>query len=266
MRLLLPDSIVVEPLVSVLEAEGVSMGRGPAYEALDVLLKGGADVALVPTLTVLRHLSDVDVLPGVALSMWDYPFARIVLRQGLDTPAKTLAVDPAAAQEAFLAHLLLSEHYGFTPQIVPVTRPDLGALDAYDAVLLTGDAVPLTATDHVALDIGQEWYELTNYPLPWGLFVTRKDAAIPPWRRALLDAVQTWEEQQALWLRAREMPEVLHSFFAEHLRFRFDDLAIAALTELRDYLFQRGALDEVADLPIADLPDEEGDEDRDPLL
>lgn len=266
MRLLLPDSLAIEPLVSMLGAKGVAMGRGTAHDALPLLLQGGADVAYVPTLEVLKHVEDVDVMPGVALSAWNYPFARLVLRETLGTPVRTLAVDPSALQEAFLAHLLLSEHYSSTPEIVPMTHPRVDALDAYDAVLLTGNDVPLVSTDHPSLDLGQEWYELVNYPMVWGLFVTRRGEAQPSWRRTLLDAVQTWEEQQALWLRAREMPEVLYDFFAEHVRFRFDDLAVASLTELRDYMFERRALDEVADLPIADLPDEEGDDARDPLL
>lgn len=263
MRVALPDILSAEPLVSVLEAEGVAVGRGPSHEALGLLLDGSVDVALVPTLTALRRVADVDVMPGVALSTWDYPFARVVLKNGFERPVRTLAVDPAYAQEAFLAHLLLTEHYGQTVELVAHPHPGLAALETHDAVLAVGnDAALLHAQmpDAVVLDLGQEWYELANYPMVWGLFVTRKGEAEMRWRQTLLAAVKTVEEQQALWLRAREMPEVLHAYFAESVRFRFDDLAVAGLTELRDYLFQRGALEEVSDLPIAELPDEDDDE------
>ncbi len=266
MRVALPESLVVEPLVSALEFDGIAFGRMPHQEALEQLKTGGTDVALLPTLTVLQHLEEVDVMPGVALSSWDYPFARVLLRDGLSTPVKSLAVEPVDAQEAFLAHLMLSEHYGQITQLVPLDHTSIEVLDTYDAVLVTGNKVPLL-TDAPGLDLGQEWYELVNYPMVWGLFAVRKGEAEPLWRRLLLDAVQRVEDQQALWLRAREMPVILHAFFSEDLRFRFDDLAVASLTELRDYLFQRGAIEEVADLPIADLPDDDRDEDtREPLL
>ncbi len=265
MQILLPENLALEPLVAALTSEGVAIGRGPAAEALPLLLRGGADVALVPTFDVLRNAEQVDVMPGVAFSTWDYPFARLVLK-GLDKPTGTLAADPALTQEILLASVLLGEHYGFTPQVVPVVHPRVEHLETHDAVLVVGNDAPLLDAAGVVMDLGREWYELVNYPMVWGLFVTRKGEAQPAWRRALLDAVALWETQQALWLRAREMPEVLHSFFSEGIRFRFDDLAVASLTELREYLFERRALDEVTDLPIADLPDEEGDADRDPLL
>ncbi len=266
MQLLLPETHAIAPLVQALTARGAALARGPQHEALPLLLRGGADVALVSTLDALRHVDDIDVVPGVAFSTWDNPFARVFLKNGLGAPVETLAVSPAAAQEVFVAHLLLGEHYGFTPRVAPVVHPRLDCLADHDAVLVAGDEAPLLAFDGVALDLGREWYELAGYPMVWGLFVTRRGEAQPPWRRALLDAVGTWETQQALWLRAREMPAVLHDFYAEHVRFRFDDLAVAGLNELRDLLFERGALDEVSDLPIAELPDEEGDDTLDPLL
>lgn len=238
--------------------------RVPAHTAADVLAAGDADVALVPPLAVFRAPERFAVLPGVALSAWDYPYARLLLRGGLGAAVETVAFDPHEAQAVLLARLLLREHYGFAPRFVPVEGPTAATLTSADAVLVTGAAAVRSAVGDdagtAALDLGQEWYELANYPFVWGLFVTRPGEATPEAIRLLLAATAAAEAQRGYWVRSREMPEVLHAFYAESLRLRLDDLATASLTELAEHFFSLGVLDEYPEIPYAALPDDAADD------
>lgn len=261
LRIALPDSMTADLLASGLaqgpDRAAVEVVRVPEASAVALLAAERADVALVPTLTVLRHTELFDVLPPVAVSSWGYPYARVFLRGDLGRPIQTLAFDPRAQQEVLLARLILKEHYGQTPGFVPLPAPDLAALEAHDAVLLTGPDVPTLTAPGLSFDLGQEWYELSNYPMVWGLFAARHGAGTSEMRRVLRRGVAAAEARRPMWLRSHEMPESLHAFYAEDLRYRLDDLALAGLSELGELLFEQGSLDEVPTVPFATLPDDD---------
>ncbi len=276
-RLAIWDTLPAEFFISGLSAGAVRLPvaleivRCSAPEALEQLLSGEVDVALVPTLDVLLHNDEVDALPAVALSSWKHPYARIVLRQGF-MQIGSLALDPRYAQEAFIAQVVLQEHYGQTPQPVAyedATRDELLRGDE-DACLLVGNDVPALQTGLLTLDLGQEWYELANYPMVWGLFAVRRGEGNPVLVKTLRRLARAAEAQREIWAQTREMTPELHAYFLENLRLRLDDLAMASLTEFREYLFYFQITDEVPDLPLYTIPedeeDEEEDEDEVPLL
>jgi predicted solute-binding protein len=232
------------------------------------LLKQQVDVALVPTTMVLQGAEGFDVIPDVAVSSWKYPFARVVLKEGLESRELTLACDRRAVQEQFVATVALREHYQLGAEAVPYDAPD----DPLD--LLRGDenAALLTSTALGALpdlgrlgggglvmDLGQEWFELAKYPMVWGLFVTREDTLGADTTAALRDRLHAAEERRPDWVEQAEHP-LLEEFFAEDLRLRFDDLAVASLTELKHYLFYDDVIGHVPDLSFAPLPEAEEEE------
>ena len=225
------------------------------------LRTGEADVALLPTTRILRHPGDYDVLSAVALSSWTYPYARLVLKNGLRGSTRTVATHPDDAQEAFLARIFLKEHYDLTLDFVSHEGSLRERLDAgEDAALLVGKDVPtLQIEKGLALDVGQEWYEMAQYPMVWGLFATRKDEADPDMIRTLRGVAEAAEEHRGMWLQSREMPEPLHNFYAESMRLRLGRLATASLTELREHFFYYEVTDEVPDVPFIYLPDDEQD-------
>ena len=232
------------------------------------LLDGDADVALVPSLVVFSHPAVFDVLPVAAFSSWKYPFARIVLRKGLGEVA-SVAVGGGDPQAALLARIVLKEHYGLDPAFAPHdgATPDALLAGGHDAALVTGPAVPTLTTPHATLDLGQEWFELVNYPMVWGLFCARRDEAQPPMVDGLREAVKAIEARRDVFMQAREMPPALHAFFADDLRVRFDDLATASLTEFRQFLYYYHVTDEIPELPLFAEPEDFSDDDDDaPLL
>lgn len=228
----------------------------PAQSAIDELLTGRTDVALVHTLEALEHADEVDVLPAVALSAWKYPFARLILRKGLAEPSAIIARADGFDQENTLARIILKEHYGMTPEFVSVDDDDA----SIDRIVVSTDLEG--TSDSLVLDLGQEWSELTGYPMIWGVFATRKGEVDDGLIHHIRGIVQTSEDRMSLWLSSQDLTPAMHDFYSEQMRLHLDDLAIAGLTELRQFLFYYGVFDEVRELPVVFLTqNEDGEED-----
>lgn len=263
-----PAEFMVSGFTSGKIASPFEIQRRTIPECERMLADGSTDVAMVPTLSVLRDPEAYDVLPAVALSSWSYPYARLVLKRGLERKVGRVVYNPVCEQEAFLARLILKEHYRMAPEFVPLegaSQEELVQADE-DACLVVGVDVPLWNSEALWLDLGQEWYELANYPMVWAFFATQKGKATPEITRAVRDNVRAAERQRGIWVRAQETAQTLHAFYAEDLRVRFDDLVVASLTEYRQYLFYYQMLVDMPEIPFAYLPEDEDDEGREPEL
>lgn len=231
------------------------------------LIQGEVDIALLPSTLALQAADSVDVIPSVGLVSWKYPYARLVWSGGLHDYPKTVAYDRRVSQERFVARVIMQEHYGEEPAFVPYDGLSPRALldTEEDAALLVGNDVPAMEVDTFSMDIGREWYELTNYPMVWGLFVMRRDQATDEITEALVDGRKAAEENRDVWVMAQETSARLGEFYRENLRSALDRLAIASLTELRQYMFYYDLTDEVPDLPFVFLGQStRDDDDREP--
>ena len=264
----LPDLPVYDLLARGLERAGAAVERAPTHEVARRLVAGRCDIAAMPTLDVLRMADDLSVLPSVAVSSWSYPYARLLLKSDLGDPISTVAFEPTAQQEVVLARLVLREHYGITPSFVPVPEATAALVGPYDAVLVTGASAPTVWAPGVALDLGQEIYELTQYPMVWALFVTRVGEATPEMLRAVKRAAAEAEANRAAWLRTMETTPALAEFYGTDLRVRYDDLVTASLTEITDLLYQQNVLEDSPEIPLVVFADEDVDDDEglDPLV
>ena len=210
------------------------------YDAVAALREDRADLALVPTLDVLRDPEAFELLPGVALVGEQDPLLRLVLGSPLDQ-IRRIAFDPRYGQAALLAQIVLKEHYGARPSFSPVD-PAI----PLDATLADRDAafVPLgteTGT-HVALDLGQEWTELTLRPMVWGLVAARAGALDADDARALAEAAAVPpEETEAL----------------RHYQLTLDGYGHAGLDELVSHLYYHRVLDDLPALPFVATPQED---------
>ena len=222
------------------------------------LVEGDVDVALLPTMLALQAHEAIDVIPSVGLVSWKYPYARLAWTEGLHDFPETVAYERRIAQERLLARVIFQEHYGAEPTFVPydvATPTDL--LDTEeDAALLVGPNVPSLQLSPFTMDVGREWYELSNYPMVWGLFVTRRDQATDALIETLIDSAKAAEENRDVWVQAQETTEALNEFYREDLRTGLDKLAIARLTEFRKYMFYYDITDDIPDLPFVFLDDE----------
>jgi chorismate dehydratase len=255
---------------ATLGRDQVQIERRDPHECESLLKAGYVDAALIPTLDLLRDSEPYDVLPAVAISSWNYPFARLHLPHGLDRPVKKVAFHPRHRQEILLTQILLKEHYGHQPVFAPVDSNSVTDMLATggDAALGVGTGEAVGAADLVTLDLGQEWYELSNYPMVWGLFAVLKGQASIEMVEMLREFGTVADAHRALWTSARETTPELHEFFREDLRVRLDDLAVASLTELRQYLFFYNITEEVVEIPFVIIhtdEDEENPDDEDDL-
>ncbi len=199
------------------------------------------DVALIPTTAVLLGGDTLRILPEAAVSSWSYPYARIALSRGVEQ-IKSVACPEPSAQEALMARIILQEHYGRRP--VFVARPEAELRHAADdGCLLIGPELPGDSTLGTMLDLGQEWYELAQYPMVWGLFVTLADAATPGIAKQVKAVVREAEVLAGAW-------PVDPSFYADSLRLRMDDVVIASLSRIREYLYYYKVTSELGELPI----------------
>lgn len=238
--------------------------RYPPEECAAQFVQGEADVALLPTTMALKTYDSLDAIPSVGLVAWKYPYARLVWSGGLHDFPETIAYNRRHMQEQFVARVILHEHYQIDPDFVGYD--DIGPhelLDASeDASLLVGPDVPALQTEGFAMDLGREWYELVNYPMVWGLFVTKRGEADKEIIKPLIANAEAAEEHREMWVQAQETPANLHEFYSEELRVRIDRLGIASLTELRTYLFYYNVMDEIPDMPFAYLEEDEEEEDE----
>jgi len=222
------------------------------------------DVALLPTMLALQASDAIDVFPSVGLVSWRYPYARLVWSGGLHDFPETIAYDRRVSQERVMARIILQEHYQIDPTFVPYddvpppTLLDMGE----DAALLVGPNVPSFQADPFEIDLGQEWYELTNYPMVWGLYVTKRGHATDEMIEALIASAQAAEENRDVWVQAQETSASLNAFYREDLRTGLDRLAIASLTEFRQYLFYYDVTEDIPDLPLVSLDEDEEEEEE----
>jgi hypothetical protein len=114
------------------------------------------------------------------------------------------------------------------------------------------------------MDLGREWYELTNYPMVWGLFVMKRGRATTALVEAMMAAGQHAKAHRADWIEQENPPEALREFYTDDLRTGIGRLERASLTDFRTYLFYYNVADEIPDMPfVSEDPDSAREEDDD---
>lgn len=227
-------------------ASDMLVERTTAARAMELLQARQVDVALLPSSAVLCEARALAVLPDAAVASWSYPWASIVLRREAHA-LRTVAYNPSCRQEEFMAKTVLREHYGVAPTFVPVAQgTDPLRVDA-DASLVVGRQ--MTGDPGRVLDLGQEWFELAQYPMVWGVFAALRPAATPSMATRIAALAQDAEDV-ALSLARGSVRESERRFYAESLRLQMDDITVAGLTELTDQLYFAGLIQDLSALPM----------------
>ncbi|MEM6782111.1 MAG: MqnA/MqnD/SBP family protein [Bacteroidota bacterium] len=239
----------------------------------DALIRGHADVGLVPTLDVLLKPDLYDLVPGVGVVSEPWPYARLAVRAPLDQ-IEEVGFDPRDRQEALLAQTLLREHYGLRPSFRPADPASQSAAERYathDALLLVGDDAQAVAQDvageGVVLDLGYEWLELTLRPMVWGLLAAPAGSLDIAEALALRDAARHAEQARSEAIaraggaNAGGTPDPASALrLAGVASFTLDGYALDGLEQWIQHLYFHGTLEEPPELRWIELPSEEGDE------
>ncbi len=213
----------------------------------ELLRQRQVDVALLPVTRALAAADELDIVPGGAVSSWGYPFARMRIRRDLQQ-AGTLGCTSEQGLEAFMSRVILKEHYGREVALTPNSTADIE--------LLTGTASLNQADDPTTLDLGQEWYELSQYPMIWGLYVCLKGTATDAMVEMLTTLTKEAETIAQEW-GARSSSHA-DQFFGGSLRLRLDDVTVAGLTVIREYMYYYGITEDLVPLTMFEPNDVSG--------
>ena len=220
-------------------------------EAEHALRTGEVDVALLPIDTVLLGKDDFDVLPAVGISTWANPYTSLTLPDGLETASVHISHSADGALPAFVAKIILKEHYAI---VAGTTQTESGSTDVDPLGLMTVSSGP--GKKPVVLDLGMEWYELANYPMVWAVFAMRKDTSTPEAIVSIRDVVVSLDDNRRERVLQTGASEQAQEFELNELRLRLDDLALASLTELTEYLYFHERMDAIEPVAFVSLPDE----------
>lgn len=219
------------------------------HESRAALEAGGVDLALLPTLDVLRAHDGLEVVPGIGLVGERSPRRKLIVGSDLDK-IETIGFDPRDSQEALLMQLVLREHYGSqaTFALAPRGTALEDVLAKQSAALVDVDVAVPEGT--FSLDPALEWLDLTLRPYPWGLLGALAGTVDAELARRLRAAVQMTPPTEALVSDGVGVYQLT-----------LDGYAMDGLDLIAEYLFQTGTLLEVPAIPFIQIPDLEDEDD-----
>ena len=242
----LPPHPYVVPLLERLSTVGLFDCRvdAGARNALQ-LRERHLHAALLTPVEYGRDSSDYVVLPGAAIAARDPSGpVSLVVRRGARTIA-TLAADPACAGEIVLARILLAEEFNAFPSIVPASGTLSGMLDRADAALVVGqpEHLPRGVT---ALDLVEDWFELTDLPYCYGMWCMREGVLSRVAADTIAETHRSVDAQPAAG-------DVGGSAFSYLLTTEVQE----SIREMLHYAFYHGMLPDVPDLRFASWEDDD---------
>lgn len=236
MRLSYKSEILTEGI-----ADGLVRRGWDAFPSKDPgrdLVLGKADLVLAPAIDYSRHLGAVDyaLVPEFAILASGFAgVMRIAFLPGRED-FRRIAVRSLDDDAVLIAGIILLEKHGIEPEFIEVASGlDLPLmLESADGALLSGDdALASLAFHPYALDLADEWEDLTEQPLPYML----------AWgKRGAVSQVAIEEFQSARDDAARELPDLA----ARHARPEAVEKAFERyLSGAIRYTIARGEADEI---------------------
>jgi chorismate dehydratase len=187
----------------------------------DSVRAGRADAGLLPVVEIARQ--QLPVLADVGIACHGAVRSILVVCKRPIRDIQTLAADTSSRTSVMLTRIVLSQRYGVEPRFLPMA-PDLDhMLTKADAALIIGD--PALAIDparlaYPALDLGEEWWNLTGLPMVFAEWAGR--AAIPcsVFRQSYESGMINLDQYIALEASRRGIPEPLaREYLNRYIRF-----------------------------------------------
>jgi len=210
----------------------------------ELLYQKQVDLALIPVTVALQLTDHLDIVPGGVVSSWKYPFTSIELHQDLHR-MKTIGSSPQHPLEEFMTIVIMKEHYGQQLEVVKDQSSDVA--------LIHRERPSEQEVGLDRLDLGQEWYEMAQYPMVWGVYCCLKGSPIDALTQIVLQLTREAEATAHQFTCKSSLPA--ETFFREHLRLRMDQISIASMTAIRDYMYYHGIMEDLSPLPLSVLGD-----------
>lgn len=207
--------------------------------------------ALLSPIDYARDYTMHRIIPDVAVSSRGKSNTILLaFEKGLRS-IRTIAVNPAFTSEIVLTQVVLVEKYDIHPTFVPIasdtTRPQT------DARLFVGDPVAFrNAPD--AIDIVDEWTDMSELPYVHSLWVSRADALTASEIAAIVDAGKTggssFMELISKSLSTQAPPDESYEEHFSSFAYSFDEEKISGLTEFLRMAYYHGILHDVVDVKM----------------
>ncbi|QDS99517.1 menaquinone biosynthetic enzyme MqnA/MqnD family protein [Adhaeretor mobilis] len=220
-----------KPLVYGLAGElpGHELSFELPSQLADRLAAGELDVALAPCVELSKH-PEWSIISSACIGCLGPVLSVQLLFRCPPNEVRTLALDEGSRTSVILAQLLLQEHCGVCPELLPLSIDAAPEDVVADAILVIGDRAINLSSDQLVerWDLGQRWRDLTGLPFVFALWVARP-------------GIDTSEVERALNTARDRGSRHLPAIAAEHAR----ELGLSeqlVLSYLRDNLnFQFGA-------------------------
>ena len=147
-------------------------------ECADRLRNGAADIGIVPVVEVSRQR--LHYLEGTGIACRGPVRSVLLFSKVPPGQIRSLAADTGSRTSVMLTRVILAKRYGGVKLDVIPMAPDLGAMLARaDAALIIGDPALLLNPEELpyqCLDLGEEWVEMTGFPMVFAVWAGRPEA------------------------------------------------------------------------------------------
>jgi chorismate dehydratase len=155
------------------------------------LAQGEADIGIVPA-AVLSELG-LEIIHGAGIAARGAVRSILLISKVAPAEIRTLALDASSRTSVVLARIVLRDRYGVSPRCVTMP-PDLPSmLETADAALVIGDPalrIDPRQAPHTALDLGEEWLQMTGLPMVFAVWAGRPEVVTPEIERAFRDSAR----------------------------------------------------------------------------
>ena len=225
---------------------------------------GDLRCAFLSPIDYARHGGDYCIVPGVAVSSFDRSNTIQLFINSDVQDIEKIAVDIRVTSEIVLAKIILAEKYPnregskITPQFLPMLPNRVEMLRKADAALIV-NLQPAEKMEEkpFALDLVEEWNDLTGLPYVHGFWVGHDEEGIGGIVRELLRSKEqgiSHLEQIAAMLAAEEnLSPQFASQYLSNFSYEFGELEQESMTEFMKYAFFYGILPDVPDLSFFEV-------------
>ncbi|MFH1052199.1 MAG: MqnA/MqnD/SBP family protein [bacterium] len=142
-------------------------------KCFELYLSNKVDTVLTSPLTYGLHIGKLDsvIIPVSAVSLMGYSeIASLIFKKELKTFSSTAAND-TGSYLFNITKILLAERYDMFPKVVQSGKTESELLNSADAGFILG----ITKEGFNSLDIGEEWFDTFEMPLPIAFWVCRSE-------------------------------------------------------------------------------------------
>lgn len=216
---------------------------------LAIKLRGRAlTAALLSPIDYARDYAMYRIAPGAGISSNRH--SRTVLlyfNKGLKE-VRTIAASPASSSEIVLAEIIFAEVFNLRPAIVPMYGSCNEMLQKADAALVIDSESLLAGEDVEALDLVDEWSDISGLPYVHHIWVCREGDLATGEMRLLAEGARQWKTRLDE-VRENRDKEAIEAYF-ERFSFALANDALDGLMEFLRMAYYHGILEDVPDVKV----------------